>query len=79
MNEKLLSLAEKEDRIFPCNSYAFLLENETVKKELYREGDPTGIHFNDRGKKMLAEAMEKEVKFVYFLDKVQVGMGEIYV
>ena len=79
MNEKLLKLAEGNGKIFPCNSYPVLLENETVKKELYRETDLTGIHLNDQGKKMLAGAIEKEIHFVYFLDKVQAGMEGVYV
>ena len=80
MNEKLLTLAEDEGKIFPCNSYqVLLLEDEKVNPDLYREGDLTGVHFNDEGKKMLAKAIEREVKFVYFLDKVQAGMEEVYV
>ena len=77
MNEKLLDLIEREGKIFQCNTYPVFVEDETVKKDLYREGDPTGIHFNDEGKKMLAKALEKEINFVYFLDKVQAGMEDV--
>ena len=46
------------------NSYNHLIDKKGVRKELYRENDPDGIHLNEDGKKVLAMSMLEEVSSI---------------
>ena len=64
-NTRMMKMLHGYKRIHFVNNYCLITDKDKVREDLYRESDPSGIHLNEDGKKVLAESILREVSSVH--------------